>query len=198
MKPRVMVLAVFTALVGLMIAPGHLHPLSGCIAILAIAAGAGAAGILNMWYDADIDCVMARTAMRPIPTMTDTRYDRAPGDSLAGEEGRTSRGLLVHTIGLGLAVILTAMSFGVANTSLLWAHGVPLGLTVLAIAQMGVHLVFFLHITTRPDNTNDVLALAFGSLIVIAARRLEHVLHRLGDIVCATAWRGRALRLSCR
>ncbi len=67
MKPRVMVLAVFTALVGLVIAPGHLDPLLSSIAILAIATGAGAAGVLNMWYDADIDAVMARTARRPIP-----------------------------------------------------------------------------------------------------------------------------------
>jgi heme o synthase len=67
MKPRVMALAVFTALVGLMIAPTHLGPLLGVIAILANAAGAGAAGALNMWYDADIDAVMARTSMRPIP-----------------------------------------------------------------------------------------------------------------------------------
>ncbi len=66
-KPRVMLLAVFTALVGLVIAPGHLDPLLGSIAILAIATGAGAAGVLNMWYDADIDAVMARTAGRPIP-----------------------------------------------------------------------------------------------------------------------------------
>jgi len=68
MKPRVMVLAVFTALVGLMIAPVRLDPLLGVIAILAIAAGAGAAGVLNMWYDADIDAVMTRTAGRPIPS----------------------------------------------------------------------------------------------------------------------------------
>jgi protoheme IX farnesyltransferase len=67
MKPRVMALALFTAFVGLMIAPTRLDPLPGLIAILAIAAGAGAAGALNMWYDADIDAVMARTAMRPIP-----------------------------------------------------------------------------------------------------------------------------------
>jgi len=67
MKPRVMSLAVFTAFVGLMIAPGHVDPVLGSIAILAIAAGAGAAGVLNMWYDADIDAVMTRTAMRPIP-----------------------------------------------------------------------------------------------------------------------------------
>jgi heme o synthase len=67
MKPRVMSLAVFTALVGMMIAPGHLDPLLGSIAIVAIAAGAGGAGVLNMWYEADIDAVMARTARRPIP-----------------------------------------------------------------------------------------------------------------------------------
>jgi heme o synthase len=67
MKPRVMLLAVFTALVGLMIAPGHLDPLLESIAIVAIAAGAGAAGVLNMWYDADIDAVMSRTAGRSIP-----------------------------------------------------------------------------------------------------------------------------------
>ena len=66
-KPRVMALAVFTALVGLTIAPAHIDPLPGIVAIVAIAAGAGAAGALNMWYDADIDAVMARTAMRPIP-----------------------------------------------------------------------------------------------------------------------------------
>jgi heme o synthase len=67
MKPRVMLLAVFTALVGLVIAPGHLDPLLGSLAVLGIAAGAGAAGVLNMWYDADIDAVMTRTARRPIP-----------------------------------------------------------------------------------------------------------------------------------
>jgi cytochrome o ubiquinol oxidase operon protein cyoD len=72
----------------------------------------------------------------------------------------------VYTTGLLLAVILTATSFWAANTSLLWAPGVPLGLAVLAIAQMGVHLVFFLHITSGPDNTNNLLALAFGVLIV--------------------------------
>ena len=74
--------------------------------------------------------------------------------------------MLVYTTGLFLAILLTATSFWVANTSLLWGPGLPLGLAVLAIAQMGVHLVFFLHITTGPDNTNNVLALAFGILIV--------------------------------
>src|SRR5215475_2212825 len=67
MKPRVMVLAVFTALVGMMIAPVRLDPLLGFVAILAIAAGGGAAGVLNMWYEADIDALMTRTARRPIP-----------------------------------------------------------------------------------------------------------------------------------
>jgi protoheme IX farnesyltransferase len=66
-KPRVMMLAVFTALVGLSSAPARLDPLSTVAAVLAIAAGAGAAGVLNMWYDADIDAIMSRTAMRPIP-----------------------------------------------------------------------------------------------------------------------------------
>jgi protoheme IX farnesyltransferase len=67
-KPRVMSLVVFTALVGLMVAPGGVDPFAGAVALLCIAAGAGAAGTLNMWYDADIDAVMARTAMRPIPS----------------------------------------------------------------------------------------------------------------------------------
>ena len=100
--------------------------------------------------------------------MTDARYDRAPGDiSISAEaKERTLFDVGIYTIGLALAVILTATSFWVANTSLLWGPGIALGLVVLAIAQMGVHLVFFLHITTGPDNTNNVLALAFGVLIV--------------------------------
>lgn len=101
--------------------------------------------------------------------MTATSYNRAPGDRsiVTDRQEPISSGVLVYTLGLALAVILTALSFWVANTSLLWAAGVPLGLAVLAIAQMGIHLVFFLHITTGPDNTNNVLALAFGVLIVL-------------------------------
>jgi cytochrome o ubiquinol oxidase operon protein cyoD len=101
--------------------------------------------------------------------MTDALYDRAPGEvSTSGEAERTTLSDVgIYTIGLALAVILTATSFWVANTSTLWALGIPIGLVVLAIAQMGVHLVFFLHITTAPDNTNNVLALAFGVFIVI-------------------------------
>jgi cytochrome o ubiquinol oxidase subunit IV len=100
--------------------------------------------------------------------MTTMRYDRAPGDRGSPTEVQAAEpsGVLIYTIGLLLAVILTATSFWVANTSLLWTPGIPLGLAVLAIAQMGVHLVFFLHITTGPDNTNNVLALAFGILMV--------------------------------
>jgi protoheme IX farnesyltransferase len=67
LKPRVMSLVVFTALVGLLVAPGHIHPVIGFTALLCIAIGAGASGALNMWYDADIDAIMTRTARRPIP-----------------------------------------------------------------------------------------------------------------------------------
>jgi protoheme IX farnesyltransferase len=74
-KPRVMMLAIFTALVGLSSAPTRLDPLTAFAAVLAIAAGAGAAGVLNMWYDADIDAVMTRTAMRPIPRGKVSRFE---------------------------------------------------------------------------------------------------------------------------
>jgi len=101
--------------------------------------------------------------------MTETRWDVAPGDrpGISVSEQGTFSGFFVYTIGLLLAVILTITSFWVANTSVLWTPGVPAGLVVLAIAQMGVHLVFVLHITTGPDNTNNILALAFGVLIVL-------------------------------
>ena len=82
-----------------------------------------------------------------------------PHESMASET-------TFYVIGLALALVLTGVSFWVASTSSLWGPGVAVGLVVLAIAQMGVHLVFFLHITSGPDNTNNVLALAFGVLIV--------------------------------
>ncbi|HMI41407.1 MAG TPA: cytochrome o ubiquinol oxidase subunit IV [Sphingomicrobium sp.] len=91
------------------------------------------------------------------------RLDVAPGeqhDTLLSE-------VTSYLIGLVLALVLTATSFYVASTLLLWGPGIAVGLVVLAIAQMGVHLVFFLHITSGPDNTNNVLALAFGVLIVL-------------------------------
>jgi len=68
LKPRVMSLVVFTGLVGLVVAPGHLHPVLAAVAVLCIAVGAGAAGAINMWYDRDIDALMRRTAGRPLPS----------------------------------------------------------------------------------------------------------------------------------
>ena len=67
LKPRVMSLVVFTAWVGLVIAPAHIHPFAGALAVLAVALGSGAAGCINMWYERDLDAVMARTANRPLP-----------------------------------------------------------------------------------------------------------------------------------
>jgi cytochrome o ubiquinol oxidase subunit IV len=90
--------------------------------------------------------------------------DVAPGDE---EEVRIGPRLIGYGVGLGLAILLTATSFFVAGTDLVWQPSIPVAIVVLAIAQMGVHLVFFLHITTGPDNTNNVLALAFGVLIVV-------------------------------
>lgn len=94
--------------------------------------------------------------------------DRAPGDDTAPAQARAEivSGIQAYLVGLALAAILTATSFWAANASILWQPGVATGLAVLAVAQMGVHLVFFLHVTTGPDNTNNVLALAFGVLIV--------------------------------
>ena len=83
-------------------------------------------------------------------SMTEARYERAPGDRPSREMHASAPSeFLVYTIGLFVAVLLTATSFWAANTTLLWPGGVFLGLAVLAIAQMGIHLVFFLHITTR-------------------------------------------------
>ena len=93
MKPRVMSLVVFTALVGLYVAPGHLHPVIASTALLCIAVGAGAAGALNMWYDADIDARMARTAGRPIP-----RGDVTPGEAAAF--GMTLAGFSIAALGV--------------------------------------------------------------------------------------------------
>jgi len=89
-------------------------------------------------------------------------YDRTPGV----EQYESTANFLSYTAGLGLAILLTIASFVVSQTDLLWAPGIPVGLMVLAFAQIGVHLVFFLHLGTGPDSTNNVLALAFGVLIV--------------------------------
>jgi cytochrome o ubiquinol oxidase operon protein cyoD len=90
--------------------------------------------------------------------------DTAPGDD---NEIDIAGGIGGYAIGLALAAILTAASFWAAGTHLIWGPSVPIALSVLAVAQMGIHLVFFLHITSGPDNTNNVLALAFGLLIVL-------------------------------
>jgi heme o synthase len=102
MKPRVMSLVVFTALVGLVIAPAHVHPVIGFAALLCIAVGAGAAGALNMWYDADIDAVMSRTADRPIP-----RGRIAPGEALGF--GLTLAGFAIVIMGLLVSLLAAAL-----------------------------------------------------------------------------------------
>ncbi len=92
--------------------------------------------------------------------------DVAPGVTEAAEYN-IREGIQTYLIGLVLAALLTVASFYVVRTPLIWQPAIPTALVVLAIAQMGVHLVFFLHITTAPDNTNNALALAFGVLIVM-------------------------------
>jgi cytochrome o ubiquinol oxidase subunit IV len=99
---------------------------------------------------------------------TDSNHrDAAPGDEppVVGHEAAEQIGS--YLIGLGLATLLTIVSFFIARTTLVWQPSIPVALAVLAIAQMGVHLVFFIHITTGPDNVNNVMALAFGVLIVL-------------------------------
>lgn len=95
-----------------------------------------------------------------------TGHEFDSGDAAPGESGSASRDVLNYVFGLVLAIGLTATSFYFANSGLIWRPGIPAALIALAIAQIGVHLVFFLHLTTAPDNTNNILALAFGVLIV--------------------------------
>lgn len=92
--------------------------------------------------------------------------DTAPGDKHEAEGELGGGSIQSYVIGLALSTLLTVASFGLPATGLVWGPGVSVALAVFAIAQMGVHLVFFLHITTAPDDTNNVLALAFGVLIV--------------------------------
>jgi cytochrome o ubiquinol oxidase operon protein cyoD len=92
--------------------------------------------------------------------------DAAPGyEHIDGHDAAKAAGS--YLVGLGLAALLTIVSFFVSSTTLVWGPSIPVALVVLAIAQMGVHLVFFLDITTGPDNVNNVMALAFGVLIVL-------------------------------
>lgn len=90
--------------------------------------------------------------------------DKAPGTK---DDQRSPRSAVIgYSIGLFLAALLTAAAFLLPTTDLVWSPAIPVALVALAIGQMGVHLAFFLHITTGPDNTNNILALAFGLLIV--------------------------------
>jgi cytochrome o ubiquinol oxidase operon protein cyoD len=105
-------------------------------------------------------------------TASSNRRDEngSPRDGVHGDSAERGpdigKDLLAYLIGLGLAIGLTIASFWAAGTHLIYGPGVAMALITLAVAQMGVHLVFFLRITTAPDNTNNVLALAFGVLIV--------------------------------
>ena len=97
-------------------------------------------------------------------SMHEAHGDVAPGDERGPADiPHAIRGYLV---GLALATLLTCVSFYIAQSTLVWQPSIPIALSVLALAQMGVHLVFFLHITSGPDSVNNVMALAFGLLIV--------------------------------
>ncbi len=134
MKPRVMSLVVFTALTGMLAAPGSIHPVIGVIALLAIATGAGASGALNMWYDADIDALMARTAARPIP------------------RGRVTGGEAL-TFGSILAV-LSVLTLGVLVN---WTAGALLALTI------GFYLFVYTMWLKRRTPQNIVIGGAAGA-----------------------------------
>jgi protoheme IX farnesyltransferase len=107
LKPRVMSLVIFTAFVGLIAAPGTIHPWLGFVALLAIAVGAGAAGALNMWYDADIDAMMKRTARRPVP-----------------------KGAITPTEALGFGMTLAVGSVLVLGLLVNWLAGALLAFTI--------------------------------------------------------------------
>ena len=96
---------------------------------------------------------------------TGFEHDLAPGEERL-DGGGIAQGVRGYLVGLVLAAALTAASFYVCFSGLIYAPAIPAALIALAVAQIGVHLVFFLHLTTGPDNTNNILALAFGILIV--------------------------------
>jgi heme o synthase len=140
MKPRVMSLVVFTALVSLMIAPGQLHPMIGFTALLCIAVGAGAAGALNMWYDADIDALMKRTANRPIP-----RGRIAPGEAFA------------------FGIVLAAFAVGVLGVLVSWLAAALLAFTIF------FYVVVYTAWLKRLTPQNIVIGGAAGSLPPVIA-----------------------------
>src|SRR5262249_7405022 len=135
MKPRVMSLVVFTAFVGLMIAPGHLHPVIAFTALLCIAVGAGAARALNMWYDADIDALMSRTSSRPIP-----RGRVAPGEALA------------------FGIVLAAFAVAVLGLLVSWLAAALLAFTIF------FYVVVYTAWLKRSTPQNIVIGGAAGSL----------------------------------
>ena len=99
-----------------------------------------------------------------------TEITEAHGDVAPGDERGTadiSQAIRGYLVGLVLATLLTCVSFYIAQSTLVWQPSIPIALSVLALAQMGVHLVFFLHITSGSDSVNNVMALAFGLLIVV-------------------------------
>lgn len=110
-------------------------------------------------------------------------WDRAPGEEYINGLGM-GQAFALYGVGLFLAVLLTAASFYISSTGLVWKPSIPVALVVLAIAQMGIHVVFFLHITTGPENTNNVMALGFGILIVLlivigSIWIMDHMTHRM-------------------
>jgi protoheme IX farnesyltransferase len=135
MKPRVMSLVVFTALVSVMIAPAHIHPMIGFTALLCIAVGAGAAGALNMWYDADIDALMSRTSGRPIP-----RGRVAPGEALA------------------FGIVLAAFAVAVLGLLVSWLAAALLAFTIF------FYVVVYTAWLKRLTPQNIVIGGAAGSL----------------------------------
>ena len=134
LKPRVMSLVVFTALTGMVAAPGSIHPVLGVIALVAIAIGAGAAGALNMWYDADIDAGMARTAARPIP-----------------------RGRLTPDEALSFGTVLSVFSILTLGVLVNWTAGALLALTI------GFYLFIYTMWLKRRTPQNIVIGGAAGS-----------------------------------
>ena len=119
--------------------------------------------------------------------MTDPRDDAAQPDIAPGDEAGIDRirdAVRGYLIGFALATLLSIVSFYIARSTLVWAPSIPIALSVLALAQMGVHVVFFLHLTSGADNINNLMALAFGLLIVMllvfgSLWIMTHMSHRM-------------------
>ena len=135
LKPRVMSLVVFTGFVGLVMAPGHLHPVLAAVAVMCIAVGAGASGAINMWYDRDIDAVMRRTALRPLPA----------GRMMPGEA-------------LGFGVVLAVGAVAVMGLAVNWVAAQLLALTI------GFYVFVYTIWLKRRTPQNIVIGGAAGAL----------------------------------